>query len=115
MTDKLIDDIRKELDNGTISSNLLFEESISKAKKYQDEYNSFVTIMENFEKIDSNSMISGIPYALKDNISTKGILTTASSNILFSKTLNVITSPSSGFIETVYPFIVKSSASSILE
>ena len=35
-----------------------------------------------YEKQDSDSLISGIPYALKDNVSTKGILTTASSNIL---------------------------------
>lgn len=82
MTDKLIDDIRKELDNGTISSNLLFEESISKAKKYQDEYNSFVTIIDKKEEEKGDSILSGIPYALKDNISTKGILTTGSSNIL---------------------------------
>ena len=38
--------------------------------------------MDNYEKVDKNSMISGIPYALKDNVSTKGILTTGSSNIL---------------------------------
>lgn len=82
MTSKLIDEIRKELDNGTVTSDMLFNEAVSKAHTYQDEYNSFVTIMDNKEELESNSILSGIPYALKDNISTKGILTTASSNIL---------------------------------
>lgn len=82
MVRRLIDDIRKELDKGTATSHELFEEAVSKAKKYQDEYNSFVTIMDKKEELESDSILSGIPYALKDNISTKGILTTASSNIL---------------------------------
>ena len=75
-------DLREKLDNGSITSEELFNNSVELAKKYQDEYNSFVTIVENYEKVDSNSILSDIPYALKDNISTKGILTTASSNIL---------------------------------
>jgi len=75
-------ELREKLDNGSVTSDMLFNSSVEMAKKYQDEYNSFVTIMENYEKVDSSSLISGIPYALKDNISTKGILTTASSNIL---------------------------------
>ena len=75
-------ELRKKLDDGIITKDELFSNSVNLAKKYQDEYNSFVTIVENYEDIDSNSMLSGIPYALKDNISTKGILTTASSNIL---------------------------------
>ena len=82
MTNKLIDEIRNNLDNGNVTSEMLFEEATSKAKKYQDEYNSFVTIMDNKEELEGNSILRGIPYALKDNISTKGILTTASSNIL---------------------------------
>lgn len=57
-------------------------ESIKLAKEKQDEYNSFVTIIESYEKNKTESNISGIPYALKDNVSTKNILTTASSNIL---------------------------------
>lgn len=82
MTDKLIDDIRGALDRGKVTSLELFDEAISKAKKYQDEYNAFVTIMNKKEEEGSGSVLRGIPYALKDNISTKGILTTASSNIL---------------------------------
>ena len=82
MTNKCIDEIREALDTGKITSDELFNAATEKAIKYQDEYNSFVTILNKKEELDSNSVIRGIPYALKDNISTSGILTTASSNIL---------------------------------
>ena len=75
-------ELRKDLDSGKTTSDKLFKESIELAKKSQKEYNPFVTIMDIYEKVKSDSLLSGIPYALKDNISTKGILTTASSNIL---------------------------------
>lgn len=55
--------------------------ALSLAHKYQDEYNSFVTILDD-AKNECDGPLKGIPYALKDNFSTKGILTTASSNIL---------------------------------
>ena len=82
MTDKLIDEIRDSLDSKKITSKELFDEARNKAISMQKDYNSFVTILDNMEEKEGTSILSGIPYALKDNISTKGILTTASSNIL---------------------------------
>lgn len=78
----MIDDLRKLLDKKEVTSEELFQKANTLAHDYQEEYNSFVTILEEYQKEESNSILDGIPYALKDNISTKGILTTASSNIL---------------------------------
>ena len=78
----MITDLRKELDDKKVTSEELFTIANSKAHKYQDEFNSFVTIIDEYNHTDSTSIIDGIPYALKDNFSTKGILTTGSSNIL---------------------------------
>ena len=77
-----ISELRNELDKGVVTSEELFLEGVKLAKASQELYNPFVTIMDKYEKVDSKSLIDGIPYALKDNISTRGILTTASSNIL---------------------------------
>ena len=78
-----IKEMRNKLDNDEIKSENLFEESVKKANYYQKEYNSFVTIVSDYKDYGQReTLLSGIPYALKDNISTKGILTTASSNIL---------------------------------
>ena len=78
-----VKEMRDKLDNNEIKSEKLFEESVKKANYYQKEYNSFVTIISDYKDYGQReTLLSGIPYALKDNISTKGILTTASSNIL---------------------------------
>lgn len=87
--EKTIEEIRTDLKNGDITSDELVKESLEKAKLYQEELNTFVTITEEYSKtqlknLDStkDNILKGIPYALKDNFSTKDILTTASSNIL---------------------------------
>lgn len=78
-----IDELRMLLDNGKVTSEDLIKESLDKAHEYQTEYNSFVTILDDAKHSNKgNSVLDGIPFVLKDNYSTKGILTTASSNIL---------------------------------
>lgn len=79
----MIKQLREKLDKGLITSEQLFKEANELAHKYQEEYNSFVTIIDKFEcKEKEKTLLTGIPYSLKDNFSTAGILTTASSNIL---------------------------------
>lgn len=73
-------ELKEKLLNGSITEKELFDKSVELAKKTQEEINAFVTILDTYE--EKNGELKGIPYALKDNISTKGILTTASSNIL---------------------------------
>ncbi len=88
--DLTIEEIHQALKDKLTTPLALVTESLKRAEKYQDEYNSFVTILKealtevsNLKKNQEfNNPLYGIPYALKDNISTKGILTTASSNML---------------------------------
>lgn len=85
-----IEEMHLALKEGKIKPSDLVKASIAKAKENQKDYNSFVTILEealelayeldnNFEE---NNPLYGIPFAAKDNFSTKGILSTGSSNTL---------------------------------
>lgn len=57
--------------------------TLAMIKEHQEECHSFVTILDSAKlKSETSSLLSNICYALKDNYSTKGILTTASSNTL---------------------------------
>ena len=79
---KSILELRELLDSGEVSAEELFSDANTMAHSFQDEYNSFVTIIDKLKYKERDSKLCGIPYALKDNFSTSGILTTASSNIL---------------------------------
>ncbi|MFI3284392.1 MAG: amidase family protein [Erysipelotrichaceae bacterium] len=56
-------------------------EAIKKAHESQEKLNAVVTFVDEYEEIKPGKL-SGIPIVLKDNVSTKGIRTTASSRIL---------------------------------
>lgn len=79
---KSITELRSELDSGKVTAEELFNNANKLAYYFQEDYNSFVTILDKCKVRKRESLLCGIPYALKDNFSTSGILTTASSNIL---------------------------------
>ena len=80
---KTIEEIHDALVNGEVTSEELVREALDKAHTVNDEYNAFVTIIDNAQKGEvTDELLSGIPYAAKDLYSTKGILTTGSSNTL---------------------------------
>lgn len=85
--DLTIKEIHEALKEGKVTPVQLTEEAIERVKT--DECNAFEAL--DFEGalkaakelvFDPNELLSGIPFLAKDNFSTKGIETTASSNIL---------------------------------
>ena len=81
--DKSIEEIHEALKNGEVTSGELIKESLEKSHKVQEECNAFVTILDDVkEKEVTDELLSGIPYGVKDNYSTKGVLSTGSSNTL---------------------------------
>lgn len=80
---KGIKEIHEDLINGKVTSEELVKESLSKAHEVQDKCNAFVTILDDAKgSVVNDKILSGIPCGIKDNYSTKGILSTGSSNTL---------------------------------
>lgn len=78
-----ITEIHEKLKNGEVTSEELISESLELTHIIQEKCNAFVTIFDDAKKEnDTDSLLSGIPYGIKDNYSTKGALTTGSSNTL---------------------------------
>lgn len=80
---KTIVELHEDLKSGRVTSEGLIKESLKKSHDIQSKYNAFVTIMDDTCGVEVNdNLLSGIPFGIKDNYSTKDILTTASSNTL---------------------------------
>ena len=80
---KSITELHELLKNNEVTSQELIEESLKKSHEIQEKYNAFVTILDDAKAEEvTDNLLSGIPYGVKDNYSTKGLLTTGSSNTL---------------------------------
>lgn len=80
---KSIREIHEALINKEVTVEELIKEALEKSHQVQEECNSFVTIMDDAKAVEvTNKLLSGIPYGIKDNYSTKDILSTGSSNTL---------------------------------
>ena len=80
---KGIKELHEMLVKGEVTSSELVKESLELAHKNQDMCNSFVTIIDDAKGSEvTDNLLSGIPYGVKDNYSTEGILSTGSSNTL---------------------------------
>ena len=79
----MLEELHNKLINNEITSDELVKKSLDESKSVQDTLNPFVTICENADGNEvTDNVLSGIPYVAKDNLSTKDILSTASSNTL---------------------------------
>lgn len=84
-----IEQLHQLLKNNEIDIKDYYKQLFNDATKQQSRLNAFVSLnkenvlnqLESF-KFDENNMLSGIPFVSKDNYSTKGIYTTASSKML---------------------------------
>lgn len=81
--DKTIEELHELLKTSQVTSEDLVKEAINKSYEVNKKCNAFVTIIDNPKNAEvTNDLLSGIPYGIKDNYSTEGILSTGSSNTL---------------------------------
>lgn len=80
---KSIEELHELLKTSQVTSAELIKEALELAHQVQEKNNAFVTILDDAQATPiPDSFLSGIPYGIKDNYSTKGILSTGSSNTL---------------------------------
>jgi len=81
--DSNILELHNKLINKEITSEELVKTTLEKSNKIQESHNPFVTICNEATGLEvTDNPLSGIPYVAKDNLSTKDILSTGSSNTL---------------------------------
>jgi len=80
---KTIEELHELLVSGKVTSDELVQESLELSHNIQEKCNTFVTILDDAKGCEvTDNLLSGIPYGVKDNYSTKDILSTGSSNTL---------------------------------
>ena len=80
---KSIEELHELLKKNIITSQELINESLNLSHELQEKCNAFVTILDEAKATEiTDNLLSGIPYGIKDNYSTKDILSTGSSNTL---------------------------------
>ncbi|MGL6207596.1 MAG: Asp-tRNA(Asn)/Glu-tRNA(Gln) amidotransferase subunit GatA [Lactobacillus panisapium] len=81
-----IDSLNEKLAQGTLSADKLAQDTVANIKKTDDKLNAWITVQEDAkpaENLDfAKNKLAGIPIAIKDNIITKDVKTTAASHIL---------------------------------
>ena len=97
---KTIEDLHNLLVSKEISATELTQATLEDIKARETAINAFVTIAEeqalsqakaiDEAGIDADNVLSGIPLAVKDNISTDGILTTAAFATTLSKIVDMV-------------------------
>ncbi|MFT8400584.1 MAG: Asp-tRNA(Asn)/Glu-tRNA(Gln) amidotransferase subunit GatA [Lentilactobacillus diolivorans] len=90
--DQSLSSVHEKLASKAISATDLVKQTLDNIKNVDSKINAFITVDEDGalkkakqidEKgIDSNNLLSGMPIAIKDNMVTKGLKTTAASKIL---------------------------------
>ena len=91
---KSIDELHDLLVNKEVSALELTKATLEDIKEREETVGSFITVTQeealaqaaaiDEKGIDADNVMSGIPLAVKDNISTKNILTTAASKMLYN-------------------------------
>ena len=83
MLDKSILEIHEALVSKNVTSKELIQESLKKSHELQEKCNAFALILDDAKEVEvTDNLLSGIPYGIKDNYSTKDIESCASSNTL---------------------------------
>ncbi|WP_244661443.1 amidase family protein, partial [Lactobacillus nasalidis] len=82
-----IDSLNEKLKSGAVSADQLAKDTVANIKKTDEKINAFITVDEDAkpaEDLNFDNKLAGVPIAIKDNIITNGLKTTAASHILYN-------------------------------
>lgn len=82
-----IDSLNDKLKKGELDAKQLAKDTAENIKKTDEKINAFITVDEDAkvaEDLNFDNKLAGVPIAIKDNIITEGLKTTAASHILYN-------------------------------